>query len=260
MCGSRTTVASAVVLALAAAPVSAEPRAAAPAMVRIEAGCVTLGPAQPFNVLTPRQVCLPAFELDRTEVTVAAYRACVEAGACAAPAVTDERCTYARDKSGRHPVNCVSYEEAAGYCAWRGQRLPALDEWERAARGPGSATYPWGEAEPSDRLAARHRHDHQAGLPTSPVCSRPRGHSAEGACDLAGNVAEYVAGFWLGEPFTPAAEPAGPLPARGARILRGGSVASGDAHLRGWMRDRRPATARPGAGTGFRCARDVAAR
>lgn len=258
MFGSRTTISSALLLALAVAPASAERRVAS-AVVRIEAGCVTLGPAQPFNVLVPRQACLPAFELDRTEVTVAAYRACVEAGACAAPAVEKQGCTYGRDKSGRHPVNCVSYPEAAGYCAWRGQRLPTLDEWERAARGAKSATYPWGEAEPSDRLVAKHRHGGERGLPTSPVCSRPRGHSAEGACDLAGNVAEYVAGLWLADPLVPAAEPAGPPPARGARILRGGSVASGDAHLRGWMRDRRPATARPGVGTGFRCARDVAA-
>ncbi len=265
MCGSKTTVTSvaglrllgaALWVALGAAPVSAERRAAEG--VRLEAGCVTLGPAQPFNVLVPRQVCLPAFEVDRTEVTVAAYRACVKAGGCAAPEVTGEGCTYAKDPSGRHPINCVSYREAAGYCAWRGQRLPSLDEWERAARGAKSTTYPWGEEAPTDRLAAKHRHGREGGLLTSPVCSRPRGNSAEGACDLAGNVAEYVAGFWLAEPFSPAAEPVGELPARGARIVRGGSIASGDANLRGWMRDRRPATARPGVGNGFRCARDLA--
>lgn len=264
MCGSRTTVArasalwlaaAALGLALGTAPASAEPHAAD--VVRLEAGCFTLGPAHPFNVLVPRQVCLPAFELDRTEVTAAAYRACVKAGACAAPKATGEGCTYAEDPSGRHPINCVSYQEAASYCAWRGQRLPSLDEWERAARGAKSATYPWGEAAPTDGLAAKHRHGLKGGLLTSPVCSRPRGNSAEGACDLAGNVAEYVAGFWLAEPFSPAAEPVGELPARGSRIVRGGSIASGDANLRGWMRDRRPATTRPGVGNGFRCAREL---
>ncbi|MCT9077280.1 formylglycine-generating enzyme family protein [Streptomyces fulvoviolaceus] len=58
--------------------------------------------------------------------------------------------TYPTDK-GRHPVLSVSAEQAQDFCAWLTTRsdgvtfrLPTEAEWENAARGPSSYTYPWG--------------------------------------------------------------------------------------------------------------------
>jgi formylglycine-generating enzyme required for sulfatase activity len=79
-----------------------------------------------------RQVFLSAFAIDRYEVTVADYRACITAGRCNLdPLIAgDER--YIRDE---WPIVNITWSEAQEYCRWRGGRLPTEAEWERAARG-----------------------------------------------------------------------------------------------------------------------------
>jgi formylglycine-generating enzyme required for sulfatase activity/CheY-like chemotaxis protein len=43
------------------------------------------------------------------------------------------------------PVTRVDYWDAAAYARWRGGRLPTEEEWEKAARGTGGNTFPWGK-------------------------------------------------------------------------------------------------------------------
>jgi formylglycine-generating enzyme len=43
-----------------------------------------------------------------------------------------------------HPVTCISYVDAVAYCSWAGVRLPALEEWEIAARAGTPADYFFG--------------------------------------------------------------------------------------------------------------------
>ena len=104
-----------------------------------------------------------AFYIDRTEVTVAAYRRCVAAQGCDdkdldktvfsllgnTSVEVDPKCNW--DKGGRdqHPINCVTPPQAAAYCTWVGGRLPSEAEWEKAARGDSARVYPWGQQEPT---------------------------------------------------------------------------------------------------------------
>lgn len=224
----------------------------------IDAGCFQLGPATPFHVLVPREACLLAYRIDRTEVTVAQYQQCIDAGACKPPPAAQRLCNANRPGRGQHPANCVAYEDAAGYCKWRGARLPSPDEWERAARGPRSATYPWGERKPAAQLVVgpRSAEEMSREVTTAPVCSTPRGNSAEGVCDLAGNVAEWVAGYWGDSGLWPTEEPKAGEALDGGRMTRGGSFGEGRDNLRAWMRQRVAAQAAPSIRNGFRCAED----
>src|SRR5690349_5871447 len=65
------------------------------------------------------------FWLDKTEVTVAAYRVCEAAGVCTNPYPFDGCNAWGRD---RHPMNCVGTSEAETYCNWVGvgPRVPRL--------------------------------------------------------------------------------------------------------------------------------------
>ena len=144
---------------------------------------------------TPEDVYVDTFKIDRHEVTVGAYERCVDAGACEEPSGTYSYCNWGRNGREEHPVNCVSWNQAEAYCRWAGKRLPTSVEWEKAARGEEGNPFPWGAAKPTCSLAV-------VGIGNRPgcgtnstaaTCSRRKGGSPYGLCDMAGNVMEWVA-------------------------------------------------------------------
>lgn len=217
------------------------------------------------------EVFVPAFSIDRTEVTARAYAGCVRQGACrAAPEVRLDDEPAARDL----PVERVTWQEANAFCRWRGGRLPSEAEWEKAARGVGRRTWPWGE----EWQARRANHGRSLRLGGSgpqsgadddnldgtdgfasraPVGSFVAGASAYGALDMAGNVWEWTSGHYSRDPphGVTRMDPRGPLSAD-ERTIRGGSYRSPPSDLR---LTRRVGLS-PGerlAGVGFRCAYDT---
>lgn len=146
------------------------------------------------NEFPYHEVILSAFAIDRTEVTVAAYTECVDAGGCSLPHtmnVVGQECTQAGDDL---PVTCVDWFQARDYCEWIGGQLPTEAQWEKAARGTDGRLYPWGND------AATCDHVNMAGCETPggvvPVGSKPAGASPYGALDMAGNVLEWVADWY----------------------------------------------------------------
>ena len=168
--------------------------------VLVEAGEFIVGCRESIDVgcaaseKAARPLTLPSFSIDRTEVTVAAYRACVEAGVCSEPD-SGGACNYAMADRERHPVNCVDWNQSEAYCAWRGDRLPTEWEWERAARGTRGDRFPWGDASVDCSRAVIDDGSGNAcgkGDGTFEVGSKPDGASSEGALDLIGNVWEWT--------------------------------------------------------------------
>jgi formylglycine-generating enzyme required for sulfatase activity len=189
------------------AKLSPEP-SSGPDRVRVPGGPAWIGclPGDDCQGEPPGSIAeVGTFDIDRTEVTVEAYQRCVKDGACKAPSgKLPEGCSLGRSGQAKHPMNCVTWEEARLYCAWAGKRLPSADEWEKAARGgcerqvdcdEGAARFPWGSAEPSCDLAVFDDGKSGAGCGargSATPASRKGGESPDGAWDLAGNVAEWV--------------------------------------------------------------------
>ena len=201
-----------------------------------------------------REVEIPAFHIDRTEVTVAEYAECVEAGAC-----SRDRWDFATSRAncgaadlaarGNHPITCVSWGDARAYCRWRERRLPTEDEWEYAARGRSARTFPWGEDPISCELAviegvmsgAEMVPCREETVPGEfdgapyvllPVGSVPAGATPDGVHDMVGNVAEWTSDKMLSD---------GGL----APVVKGGAFETFRRAGRG---------GRGGEHTGFRCA------
>ena len=138
-----------------------------------------------------RPVNVSGFFIHRTEVTVAAYEACIEDGGCTEPATGGE-CNSGLAGRSDHPINCVSWYDAARYCDWAGGRLPTEAEWELAGRGEASRHFPWDNGGVNcDRAVVGY------GLgcgeqSTWSVGSLPAGDSIYGVSDLVGNVWEWT--------------------------------------------------------------------
>ncbi len=192
------------------------------------------------------------FWIDRTEVTVGAYRACVEAHHCTAPQGSSALCTYELGDD-QLPVSCVRWQDADAYCRANGKRLPRETEWELAARGTNATRYPWGNTT-SCYYAATLLNDNTArsctGRRPARAGSITTGASPFGVLDMAGNVEEWTAD-WYTEHVGIGVRPT----AGASHVLRGGGWLSRPVDARTSARDWGSAL-EAGPNVGFRCAKD----
>jgi hypothetical protein len=155
------------------------------------------------------EVAIAGFFLDRTEVTVRAYAACMKGGACSPWKKGHPFCPIPDNpEHADHPVSCVDFTQAETYCTHVNKRLPTEREWEYAARGGMERRrFSWGEAPPDEKLAC---YDHRG---SCPVATHPVG--AFGLFDMSGNVWEWTSTYFGAYPDEPAAGT--------HRVYRGGS-------------------------------------
>lgn len=140
------------------------------------------------------EAVLGAFYLEKTEVTMDAYRLCVDAGACVAPRVSHPFCNAKWTDRGNHPVNCVDWNDASAYCAFVKKRLPTESEWEYAAmNGAEHQRFSWGNEDPDEHRAC---YNHAGG--TCPVATFAPG--AFGLYDISGNVWEWTSSYFAPYP------------------------------------------------------------
>jgi len=180
-----------------------------------------------------RKVYLDTFFIDKFEVTNARYQRFKPTH------------TFPLEIAN-HPVVNITWHEAKEYAEWAGKRLPTEMEWEKAARGEGGNTYPWGNA--FDKSFCNVKGELSSLLKA--VGKFPEGRSPFGCYDMAGNVWEWVADDY------------GPYPGNTEmrniygqqyRVIRGGGYDESAFHARCSNRDyERPNVGRPDLG--FRCA------
>ncbi|MBK8217939.1 MAG: SUMF1/EgtB/PvdO family nonheme iron enzyme [Myxococcales bacterium] len=224
-------------------------------MVRVPGGRFVMGTAfgkAPPNEKPQRTTTSGPFWIDKTEVSVAAYRACVASKHCERPRVTSAQCTYdAQD--GELPVSCVRWEDAEAYCRSVGKRLPSEVEWELSARGPSGYVYPWGNRLPDCKLANTLIRDNSGrGCFARPwrVRSVPANASVYGVLDLSGNVEEWTQD-WYSEHLGDLAPRSG-----ASHTLRGGGFQTSPSRARASTRDW-GSVIEAGPNVGFRCAKDA---
>ncbi|MBI5524807.1 MAG: formylglycine-generating enzyme family protein [Deltaproteobacteria bacterium] len=219
------------------------------------------------NDENPRhEVVVPAFKIDKYEVTMGDLEGCTTAGACTHH-IDDGQCYVWNgsnwvqgvlpweSRESSKPAVCLEWGQANAYCEWAGKKLPTEAQWEKAARGPDSRKYPWGNT----GLACDHAVQNTTSCgnnKTAVVGSKPLGVGPYGTLDMIGNVWEWVeddhhlnyngapndGSAWLDSP-------------RGTyRVLRGGSWETMDSwNLRASTRNLNIPTAAVGH-LGFRCA------
>jgi len=123
-------------------------------------------------------VSLPAFYIDRTEVTNAAYLAFCRATHRELPP------DFPQDRPDYPAVN-VTIRDAQAFAQWAGKRLPTAREWEMAARGTDGRSYPWGNIADAGRA--------NVGTNTlRPAADLPAGDSPFGVRQMVGNAWEFV--------------------------------------------------------------------
>ena len=140
-------------------------------MVLVEAGAFLIGEKKVHDTL-------PAFYIDKTEVSNAAYAEFCTESKHALPK------GFAADQPELPVVN-VLILDARAFAAWAGKRLPKGREWEKAARGKEGFLYPWGN-EPDTARA------NVGSGKLRPVSDLSNGASPCGALNMLGNVWELV--------------------------------------------------------------------
>ncbi len=235
-----------------------------PGMVYVPAGVFRMGDKNTndmkglANERPHHDVPLSGFFMDVYEVTNRHYGECVQAGACTPLSYRDRTCYNPAQPDvapvfleANHPAVCVTWTQAHAYCAHVEKRLPTEAEWEKAAAGPQSSLWPFGDAYDLGIVNVGESH---IGATVPVGTYGPNGYELY---DMGGNVTEWVED-WYDEAFyaRPEASSANPVNQRkdsGRRVQRGGSWR----HAAEGVRTTRRQWSRPdqaSASVGFRCA------
>jgi serine/threonine-protein kinase len=150
-----------------------------PKTISTPTGDMVLVPAGEFLFGEKKQIAsLPAFYVDRTEVSNAAYARFCRAANRPLP----ERFPTSQPD---YPVVSVTIGDAREFALWAGKRLPTDLEWEKAARGADGRAFPWGNEMERSRA-------NTGASALQPVDGFPAGASPYGALQMIGNAWELV--------------------------------------------------------------------
>ena len=154
-----------------------------PGMVRVPAGFLLYGK-------DGKKIFLKEFYIDKIEMSAKDYREVNEYFDGPYIFSSNQEChelwhLYGLD----YPASCVRWKDAADTCKKLGKRLPTEMEWEMAARGTDGRPYPWGSEEPTCSHAVLYNCGYKY---AQKACSKPKGNSPYGICDMLGNVGEWV--------------------------------------------------------------------
>ncbi|MBI1399964.1 SUMF1/EgtB/PvdO family nonheme iron enzyme [Hyphomonas sp.] len=220
-----------------------------PAMVSLPGGTFSMGSPATESGREPiegpvHDVTVKPFAISKTEITAAQWAACLADGGC----------NGYRPPAGESdglPATAISWRDATAYTKWlsakegRTYRLPTEAEWEYAARGGTSTAYWWGERFDSMK-APRDRLREAASLPENTF----------GLQGMLGNLREWVEDCYVnGYSDTPTDGSAVLSGDCGRRVVRGGSIKSGQAEHRAANRARISVTTRDRQ-IGFRVVRE----
>ncbi|MCZ8156188.1 MAG: SUMF1/EgtB/PvdO family nonheme iron enzyme [Leptospira sp.] len=234
------------------------------------------------NERPEHSVFVGEFWMDQFEVTNLDFQLCLEAGYCK-DCLKNQTCDFIGARYGKiyqrpkQPVLGVSWYTATEYCHWKGKRLPTEAEWEKAARGEGGDLYPWGNEEPSCKLAVievdgkkgcfSEKLEKPHWMTTDDVGKKPVGRY--GLYDMAGNSWEWVSD-WYSESYEKCGSsclgdnPKGPCNGNEVcsghtqKIVKGGSWWWPGTHARGsFRRAHVPKNYPEYHHFGFRCAKNV---
>lgn len=188
---------------------SASQQAPIAGMKFLQAGCFAMGSEEYAAEEPVHQVCLDDFYMGVREVSQKEFA---------------EVMGYNPSffKGELHPVETVTWPEAARYCRKKGRRLPTEAEWEFAARARSESPYPWGREMDPSRGWFKDNSDN-----TSHPVGRKK-PNAFGLYDMSGNVWEWVADWYREDYYElsgqedPVRNPPGPTTGQ-FLLVRGGS-------------------------------------
>ncbi|MEO7933728.1 MAG: SUMF1/EgtB/PvdO family nonheme iron enzyme [Chthoniobacterales bacterium] len=215
-------------------------------LLLVPSGTFLMGSTEPDaapNEGPCNKVTVSRFYMSRHPATCAVYEQF-------SPAHRSNRIPLAGDN---HPVLYVSSADAIKFCQWLSQkerrkyRLPTEAEWEYAARGTDNRIYPWGDhlnnpgalgnfADANTKFSWSDMEVNDGFAETSPVGQYPRGASAFGIEDMAGNVWEWCNDYFENYKPNDRINPKGPMNGT-KRVYRGGSWKSRFSSLRATSRN-----------------------
>ena len=242
-------------------------------MISIKGGTFDMGQPEPnmikegatIDEQPVHAVTLSSFYIGKTEVTVAQFKAFIDATKYQTDAEKGGASAFYSDNKWKnkdglnwrhnaagnlrptseynHPVIYVSWNDALAFCMWlnvktgKSYRLPTEAEWEYVATtGPGSKRIRWSGTDTDSNLENYAWYVNNSQLTTNPVGQKQPNRL--GVYDLSGNVFEWCQDWYGAKSYnsSPKDNPKGPVSGTN-RVDRGGSWGDSPISLRAANRD-----------------------